>query len=559
MPNPFTWIFSQARGFYQRLSGDRVEQTVRNVETLIDRYINLSASRYAQELLGLLKSGMGRQEWELAFRQRLKTMYIASYMAGKGGTSAMTQADWGRIGAMLVEQYKHLGHFADQLWAGELNVGPVSLRERQLVARIAMYFKSAREAYNRALAAGHQMPTLPQYPGDGKTICRCITTPDSKVLTAIGWLPMKDVRPGMLVLTHAGNWKPVTRVIVKPSQPYHRQAWLRAPGGAWVGCTDTQKWYTNDGWHDATDIDSLGLMVYTLSEDIQRRIYHEAVLPNVREVARTKPQERSVYGVPEVLPLWQPEGPQGSRVQVLCGQGVSYEAMGQRGRARQEAGRDSQRRGNSSVSVRGHSRGEHLADQAGWTAVHPLLGHTGTQAVRLPLPMVLDNGTWADTQGVLGTPQRREQDQRFAGQSGANGVAFSCAPAWGHGAYGGASQESQGLRGMRGNVLSGGQSGQAVQVLFAGMLPPGTALWDIEVADDHSFIIEGLPAHNTNCQCHLEIDETDEEWQVTWVLGAAEHCPDCVRLASNWTPLKVSKTPKPKPLVDLIFGAPNAV
>jgi len=91
------------------------------------------------------------------------------------------------------------------------------------------------------------------------------------------------------------------------------------------------------------------------------------------------------------------------------------------------------------------------------------------------------------------------------------------------------------------------------------MLPPGTALWDIEVADDHSFIIEGLPAHNTNCQCHLEIDETDEEWQVTWVLGAAEHCPDCVRLASNWTPLKVSKTPKPKPLVDLIFGAPNAV
>jgi len=171
MSNSFTWVYNQARSLYQRFSGDKVEQTVRNVETHIDRYINLSASTYAQELLNLLKSGMGRQEWELEFRKRLKSVYIASYMAGRGGHAAMTQADWGRIGAMLAEQYRYLGHFADQLWAGELNVGPVSLRERQLLNRIGMYFKGAREAYNRALAASHLMPTLPQYPGDGKTQC----------------------------------------------------------------------------------------------------------------------------------------------------------------------------------------------------------------------------------------------------------------------------------------------------------------------------------------------------------------------------------------------------
>jgi hypothetical protein len=45
----------------------------------------------------------------------------------------------------------------------------------------------------------------------------------------------------------------------------------------------------------------------------------------------------------------------------------------------------------------------------------------------------------------------------------------------------------------------------------------------------------------TNCQCHPNYKEQEEHWEVTWVLGEAEHCPDCVRLSEEWTPLVVAK------------------
>lgn len=45
----------------------------------------------------------------------------------------------------------------------------------------------------------------------------------------------------------------------------------------------------------------------------------------------------------------------------------------------------------------------------------------------------------------------------------------------------------------------------------------------------------------TNCACHWHIEETDDEWLATWTLGAAEHCPDCVRRSGEWNPYRMSK------------------
>lgn len=46
----------------------------------------------------------------------------------------------------------------------------------------------------------------------------------------------------------------------------------------------------------------------------------------------------------------------------------------------------------------------------------------------------------------------------------------------------------------------------------------------------------------SNCACHLEYREAVVGWEVTWSLGAAEHCPDCVRLAGEWNPLRIDAT-----------------
>lgn len=41
-----------------------------------------------------------------------------------------------------------------------------------------------------------------------------------------------------------------------------------------------------------------------------------------------------------------------------------------------------------------------------------------------------------------------------------------------------------------------------------------------------------------NCKCYLTFEEGEYPWivEVTWHLTPAEHCPDCVALASEWNP-----------------------
>ena len=52
---------------------------------------------------------------------------------------------------------------------------------------------------------------------------------------------------------------------------------------------------------------------------------------------------------------------------------------------------------------------------------------------------------------------------------------------------------------------------------------------------------DGRTVCRTNCQCHLDYKELDDHWEVTWILGEAEHCPDCVTLSEQWAPLVVNK------------------
>jgi len=45
----------------------------------------------------------------------------------------------------------------------------------------------------------------------------------------------------------------------------------------------------------------------------------------------------------------------------------------------------------------------------------------------------------------------------------------------------------------------------------------------------------------TNCQCHWDITEAEDEWRAYWTLGAAEHCPDCMQRAGEWNPYRLPK------------------
>lgn len=93
----------------------------------------------------------------------LRQTYRDMYVMGAGGAKSMTPSDWGKLGAMLKEQYRYLNPFMDQIERGKLS-------NAQITARLKMYINSANEALWRGFARDIPID-LPAYPGDGQTAC----------------------------------------------------------------------------------------------------------------------------------------------------------------------------------------------------------------------------------------------------------------------------------------------------------------------------------------------------------------------------------------------------
>jgi len=310
---------------------------VNNVDTLTTNLIN-----------GNLSLGA----WQQGMRDLIKQSVIQQYALGRGGIAQMTQREWGSIGGIIADQYRYLDGFAADLAAGNLTPGQALMRAR-------MYINSAREAYNKAKARawGLVWNRLPQYPGDGATECLCITTPESRVLTSVGWKPMRDVSIGDYVLTHKNQYKRVVAKIIKDGGGEY-EYFVKAHTGAVVGCTGNHYWLS-------------------------------------------------------AFERWQ-----------------------------------------KTINCYKH---------------------------KLPLISKRDDNSEND---VIFTPEIAE---------------------------------------MR-------------------LLPKNAPVYDITVEDDHSFVIEGMVSHNTNCQCTWEFEAVEENGAVVgidayWVLGVSEHCGSCVENAAKWNPL----------------------
>jgi len=56
---------------------------------------------------------------------------------------------------------------------------------------------------------------------------------------------------------------------------------------------------------------------------------------------------------------------------------------------------------------------------------------------------------------------------------------------------------------------------------------------------------DGQTACLTNCQCQWDIKPVDGGYDCYWILGEAEHCPDCVENAARWNPYRIRITGEP--------------
>jgi hypothetical protein len=135
------------------------------IRSLRDRFVE-SQEQQVGELAGALaRAEITLQQWEFAFRQLILRALTAEYLLGRGGRQAMTQRDWGTIGALAKAQYEFARGFAADLAAGNLDTADA------VAGRMAMYFGATREAHEIGRSEAYGMPRLPAYPCDGGTPC----------------------------------------------------------------------------------------------------------------------------------------------------------------------------------------------------------------------------------------------------------------------------------------------------------------------------------------------------------------------------------------------------
>jgi hypothetical protein len=127
------------------------------------------------------------QSWQRQMRREIKDSHIVSATAGRGGRDSMTQADWGRTGGRLRQQYGYLDNLAWERFNGTVS-------DSQMMTRAKMYAGNNRTAYHDGKVAAFR--------DAGFTEERRVLNPaehcaDCLAYAALGWQPIGSLpEPG---------------------------------------------------------------------------------------------------------------------------------------------------------------------------------------------------------------------------------------------------------------------------------------------------------------------------------------------------------------------------
>lgn len=111
-------------------------------------------------------------QWQERMAAEIKSLHVATAMAGAGGMGQMKPRDYGRVGARLKFEYDRLERFAGQLADGQVT-------ERQLLNRVEMYVASGHTTheaarFDQAVDAGYSYESNVL----GRREHHCKTTPE---------------------------------------------------------------------------------------------------------------------------------------------------------------------------------------------------------------------------------------------------------------------------------------------------------------------------------------------------------------------------------------------
>lgn len=183
MPDPFSFSFDTRTARYRNATTGRFVSTAQ-VTGLRDAFADRVMGRTDGIVARLVAGDSTIGDFESAMRQHIRDVHLTEYALGRGGRAAMTQADYGRTGAYLREQYGYLRTFRDQIAAG-------TLTDEQIAARARLYTDSAIGAFERGRSAAFEGAgvALVKYLaiGDSRTCPTC--RPDHGKVFAIRDVP----------------------------------------------------------------------------------------------------------------------------------------------------------------------------------------------------------------------------------------------------------------------------------------------------------------------------------------------------------------------------------
>jgi hypothetical protein len=141
------------------------------------------AQRAAMEdLARAVSNGVPVDAWFDAMQHQIKRAHIQAAVIGRGDRAAMTQADWGRVGARLREEYGFLRQFGQEIAEGNLSAAQITARAQQYANHTQMSYWDANRAGQTATQERRVLN-----PGE--------TCPDCERFAGMGWQPIGTLPP----------------------------------------------------------------------------------------------------------------------------------------------------------------------------------------------------------------------------------------------------------------------------------------------------------------------------------------------------------------------------
>lgn len=90
----------------------------------------------------LYRGQLTLEQWQIGVAYELKDAHLAQAMYAVGGKNNMTQANYGRVGGTLADEYRYLANFANDIASGNVS-------EAQALARIKQYGIATQQSFWR--------------------------------------------------------------------------------------------------------------------------------------------------------------------------------------------------------------------------------------------------------------------------------------------------------------------------------------------------------------------------------------------------------------------------